>query len=472
MHQRTQVSPVSPREFLMESQPDSSVVKRILIDQSHTFDSRLNSGIQRVVRKILEHMPPTARQRGIQCHAVVFRDGRFQFCEQQAKWLEPPTTKELEERDFPAWYRASMGMLLAKAPKRLRTWFLPKQNNQGVLYIPWRLKRSIKRVVRTLTRSRRSVLFQPGDLLLLPDGYWVMKRIWPEVQRARDQGATIQAVVYDLICIQHPEFFVPDASEKFDLYLHRIFHFSDRIHAISQTVQQDLVQFQATLERPTEPPPRLMSFKLGCDLTQRVPNPPDQASPAPSPVDTPREDLQEVFCMGDSAPWMVVSTLEPRKNHATVLAAFNLLWPQSDQPLVFVGRRGWMCETLVQELCDHAQWQSKLFWFDDLTDDDLTFSYQHAAGVICPSWAEGFGLPVVESLRYGKRTLVSDIPIHREVGGEACEYFSPDQPTQLSELITQQSMEQPNQAVDSSLPTWSTSVSELLDNMLHLDNPG
>jgi glycosyltransferase involved in cell wall biosynthesis len=37
--------------------------------------------------------------------------------------------------------------------------------------------------------------------------------------------------------------------------------------------------------------------------------------------------------------------------------------------------------------------------------------------------AEGFGLPIVEALRQGSRVLASDLPAHREAGGDAVAYF-------------------------------------------------
>jgi len=48
--------------------------------------------------------------------------------------------------------------------------------------------------------------------------------------------------------------------------------------------------------------------------------------------------------------------------------------------------------------------------------------YQHAAAVLQPSDAEGFGLPVVEALACGATVVASDIPVLREVGGDAALY--------------------------------------------------
>ncbi|HEY7775920.1 MAG TPA: glycosyltransferase, partial [Kineobactrum sp.] len=61
----------------------------------------------------------------------------------------------------------------------------------------------------------------------------------------------------------------------------------------------------------------------------------------------------------------------------------------------------------------------------------LNACYQRADALVCASWAEGFGLPIVEGLRHGAPVVASDIDAFREVGGDACRYFSPDRPEQL-----------------------------------------
>jgi glycosyltransferase involved in cell wall biosynthesis len=48
--------------------------------------------------------------------------------------------------------------------------------------------------------------------------------------------------------------------------------------------------------------------------------------------------------------------------------------------------------------------------------------YRRAAVVMMPSEAEGFGLPVVEAVACGSRVVASDIPVFREVGGDAASY--------------------------------------------------
>ena len=60
-----------------------------------------------------------------------------------------------------------------------------------------------------------------------------------------------------------------------------------------------------------------------------------------------------------------------------------------------------------------------------------------AVALVAPSFAEGFGLPVVESLAAGTPALVSDIAAHREVGGDMVLYADPvDGPSWISAIET------------------------------------
>ena len=85
--------------------------------------------------------------------------------------------------------------------------------------------------------------------------------------------------------------------------------------------------------------------------------------------------------------------------------------------------------------CDIPSTTASLFMFNDLSDAELAYCYQHAKALIFPSHAEGFGLPIVEALQHGLHTLVSDIPIHREAGRDFCTYFDPQSPAALARLV-------------------------------------
>lgn len=69
------------------------------------------------------------------------------------------------------------------------------------------------------------------------------------------------------------------------------------------------------------------------------------------------------------------------------------------------------------------------------SDEELDRLYRRSHGTISPSNYEGYGLSVTTSLAYGLPTIASDIPPHRETGGEAVSYFPPGDARRLSEIM-------------------------------------
>jgi alpha-1,2-rhamnosyltransferase len=163
-------------------------------------------------------------------------------------------------------------------------------------------------------------------------------------------------------------------------------------------------------------------FRLGADFESKH-----------SDKGTVRPSILHCFAETGALTCLAVGTIEPRKNHMYLLDAFELAWAQgSPAKLCVVGRVGWHCDEIVARLQNHPEQGRRLTWFNDLSDAELAYCYRHSQVLAFPSLAEGFGLPLVEALHHGLRVLASDIPIHREVGGEFCDYFSLSDPQDLA----------------------------------------
>ena len=123
--------------------------------------------------------------------------------------------------------------------------------------------------------------------------------------------------------------------------------------------------------------------------------------------------------------WLVVGTIEPRKNHSFILDVFEELWDQGRQDkLVIIGRIGWKCDQVIARMQSHPELEHKLFFFADASDDELLYSYRNSQGLIFASYVEGFGLPIVEAMASKLRVFCSEIPVFREVGGTYPSYFA------------------------------------------------
>ena len=121
----------------------------------------------------------------------------------------------------------------------------------------------------------------------------------------------------------------------------------------------------------------------------------------------------------------MVCTIEPRKNHLTLLDAWELLRSQGFEGLnlVFVGSLGWDHKAILDRFSAWLQ-RGGLHLLEDVPSTDLRLLYRHASATVCPSFGEGFDFPGIEAMRCGGVVAASDIPVHRGVFGDACEYFS------------------------------------------------
>jgi glycosyltransferase involved in cell wall biosynthesis len=123
---------------------------------------------------------------------------------------------------------------------------------------------------------------------------------------------------------------------------------------------------------------------------------------------------------------LMVSTLEPRKNHAALLDAWEALRGSSHPGLhlVCVGGLGWQHEDIIGRF---RPWLARggLHLLNDVPSADLRTLYRHARATVCPSFMEGFDYSGVEAMQCGGAVVASDIRVHRDVFGGAAEYFNP-----------------------------------------------
>ncbi len=263
----------------------------------------------------------------------------------------------------------------------------------------------------------------PGDrFLMLSDSWNAFDELAPLFARIREQGGEIISCVFDLIPELHPHACHDVTVPLYDAWLRKALVESDGFLAISRTVAEELAAFVESRGLPHRSGLKIGWFHCGCDI-------------APAGTREPRAKIRDAGA-GASPLFLCVSTIEPRKGQRVALRAFDSLWREGvDARLLFVGRRGWLDEAVVAEIANHPELGRRLFWFDDVGDDELAFLYQHARALVLPSFAEGFGLPIVEAAWRGRPVLCSDIPVFREVGGAGAIYFRVNDPQALADCV-------------------------------------
>jgi glycosyltransferase involved in cell wall biosynthesis len=216
-------------------------------------------------------------------------------------------------------------------------------------------------------------------------------------------GACFVCLIHDLIPIEYPEYALPGQDEKHRRRIETAAAFSDAV-IVNSIVTRDA--FQPYLARAGRAPPVLVA-PFGVDL------------PASSPAGTPSQKPPYFVC---------VSTIEARKNHLLLLNLWRQLVDElSDKVprLVLVGQRGWETETAIDMLERCPALRDAVVERSNLPDAEMTRLIKGAQALLLPSFAEGFGFPLVEALALGVPVLCSNLAALRENGGEVPEYLDP-----------------------------------------------
>jgi glycosyltransferase involved in cell wall biosynthesis len=134
---------------------------------------------------------------------------------------------------------------------------------------------------------------------------------------------------------------------------------------------------------------------------------------------------------------LIVSTIEPRKNHLALLAAWENLRVDKfpNLKIIVVGKLGWHQKAIVRKF---RPWMERgdVFLLEDVPAADLRLLYKHARATVCPSFGEGFDFSGVEAMRSGGAVVASDIEVHREIYADAAEYCNPYASDDVARAIT------------------------------------
>lgn len=129
------------------------------------------------------------------------------------------------------------------------------------------------------------------------------------------------------------------------------------------------------------------------------------------------------------APYFVVcGTIEPRKNHLTLINVWRELAQSRCGPppkLVIVGKRGWLNENVLGFLDRNEALRADIVESPHLSTPALRALLAGARAALAPSFAEGFGLPLAEALAAKVPVIASNIAVFREIGGEAPDFLDP-----------------------------------------------
>ncbi len=401
---------------------------KIYLDCTPTYNSGLNTGIQRVVKNIVKHAPEVAKELQIPIVPVVSLCGAYYTFE--AFPHISPTKNALKTflKKIYVSTRAFLDYLLPTALSRM-------------LYHPslaiFANKVTDKILFSKKREASREVTMRPNDIVILLDSTWLNNN-YKQLEELKQNSIKIVAVLYDIIPITHPEFCTIDLTNSLKDWYKKAAPYIDGYIAISKSVQ---VEIQAYLKQG-----KFDYFYLGTNFSteydeQKVP-----------------DSFKNLFKTPNT--YLTVSTIEPRKNHAYILDTFDALWQsKEDVTYVMIGREGWNMKHLMHRITTHELYNKKLFLLTDTDDNALVYAYKHAKALLFASHVEGFGLPIIESLFYRLPVIASDTPIHKEIGRENISYFDLANPSSLQHIIQTQNIKPVHDFI---WQDWHQSTKELI----------
>ncbi len=248
----------------------------------------------------------------------------------------------------------------------------------------------------------------------LPDGFSYLNvghsnrhaGLWEQMR-----GATRRvAMIHDVIPLDYPQYTRPDIATRFEAELYQTARACDRL-VCNSTDTRNRTAFW--LDKQGIEVAKTVAL-LGVD-----PLPPVPRAQARVP-----------------AQFVVLGTIEPRKNHALLLDVWEMLaqaLPDDQMPtLHIVGRRGWQNEAVFARLDQHPR---AVIEHGNMDDAALAALLAQAGALLFPTFAEGFGYPLIEAIQTGIPVLASDLPCFREIARDIPTYLDPNNPAAWRDAI-------------------------------------
>ncbi|WP_052120573.1 glycosyltransferase family 4 protein [Inquilinus limosus] len=223
-------------------------------------------------------------------------------------------------------------------------------------------------------------------------------------------GNTVFQLIHDVIPVKLPELAKPGHQAEFRRFLERVPDYVSGFLCVSDQTEADLREVLPAAGKgiPSQVTP--LAHEFAGDVA-------DDAVVAPA-----------VRAIAETPFVLCVGTIEVRKNAYALVRIWDRLRSElgSQLPrLVLAGQRGWRTEDLFDLLAKTDNLGGTVAVVETPTDAELAFLYRHCLFTVFPSLYEGWGLPIGESLWFGKLCIASRTSSMPQVGGNLADYIDP-----------------------------------------------
>lgn len=445
----------SPSALLGRKNQEPPPARHMFIECTYTFRNNINTGIPRVVRNIIQNASEFETKLAYCMVPVIWDKGQFIHVDFKSA-LKSRTTQPVLSTSNPhsalkqtffkfihtafRVFRRAVSKILPFEPV-IKFLYSPHyaKGLTWCLLLPQRVAKIIFRSIhnightkyidagpnQTVATDLSQYESHHGSILLLLDSSWVTP-LWPAVKHFKDMGGLVVGVIYDLIPLTHSKMCVPELEKIFHYWMVNQLRLADSFVAISMSVENQMRTYirQAEMSDNAKTLAPIGHFYLGFELDLI-----DECT-------EPNEKIKYIF-NADEHVFIVVGSIEPRKNLSYVLDAFDIYWSfGGSSVLVIIGKHSWLSDKFLKRVSTHLKFGKKLYLLRDATDFDLDFAYRNGSSLIIASLAEGFGLPIVEAFQRGLPVMCSDIPVFREVASSNATFFDIADPLNLANELT------------------------------------
>ena len=274
---------------------------------------------------------------------------------------------------------------------------------------------------------------RPGDVIFVPGATWHFPEFLPHLRRARARGVRVIQFVHDLIPIVAHEHYVGWPSAQFASWFESMLEIASTVFVNSQATARDVSRFVGGRKGKA---PTIHVLPLAHQY-QCIERPGGRAlsraaTGMASPVSATRQRIAE-------RPYVLaVGTLDTRKN----LLRLVRVWLQLRQErrgampvLVLAGKQGHGWDQVLAVLRKERGLKGDVVVIERPDDDELADLYRNCLFTAFASHYEGWGLPVGESLWFGKPVVASRSSAIPEVGGHLADYFDPASDAQMKSAL-------------------------------------